>query len=88
MTNLYVGVLVALLAGVQFAIPAIAQDKPENEVKEICEAKQKGAKKEEYFSEYPSQEEVEQASGEKKSELQALLSDKVRALKIWDNCGK
>jgi hypothetical protein len=86
--------LTVLITGVLSTGVAIAQDDQEevgNQGKveqTTCEAKKSGMKKEEYLSEYPTQEEVDKATGENKSNLQALLEDKQRTSKEWDNCGK
>jgi hypothetical protein len=85
-----IGFAIALIAGVMTTGVAIAQEEQaqQNETQEICKAKQNGIKKADYLSEYPTQEEVSKATGENKSELQALLKEKENASKIWDNCGK
>ncbi len=82
-----IGVAIALIVGVMTTGVAIAQT-DQQEVQETCQAKQKGIKKDDYLSEYPTQEEVNKATGQNKSELQSLLTEKERISKIWDNCGK
>lgn len=65
--------------------PELNLNRPVNP-QQICQDKSTGIPKEEYLSEFPSSEDIQNAKPSEKPQLQKIQRLKQQVSTIWDNC--